>query len=106
MSELPEGSNFFSSLYTTLTREQIVELYRPHGWRIRKCGWREYEIRSEFAELVVEAEQPILMHGPVADVVDNAQRVLEPLKGSNVCYAAEAYDDEMRLLMEWTKAVA
>lgn len=100
MSELPGDGEFFSMLYTSLTREQLVERYHSHGWSIRKCGWHEYEIRSDFAELVVEAEQPILMHGVVVDVVVNAERILEPLNGV-VDYAAEAYDDEKRLLKEW-----
>ena len=67
MAELPDGSNFFSALHTCLSREQVAGLYGALGWQVRKCSWVDYEITSDWAELVIEAESPILMHGPEPD---------------------------------------
>jgi hypothetical protein len=68
VAEVPDSSNFFSSLHTTLSRKQVAWLYGALGWRVRKCWWVDYEVISDWAELVIEAESPILMHGPVADL--------------------------------------
>lgn len=70
------------------------------GWSVRKCSWTDYEIRSPFAELVIEAEAPILMHGPVSDVEANADRILAPLRDAGVGYCAEFYTADGSLLRE------
>jgi hypothetical protein len=101
MGDLPDGSNFYSSLYTKLSKEQVAGLYSPLELWSRKCSWFDYEIRGEWAELVIESKDPILMHGPVADVLANADRLLKPLRDAGVKYSAEAYDDEGNLIMEW-----
>lgn len=100
MSGIPDESNFFSSLHTSLTRQEIAELYRPLGWETRKCSWVDYEIGCTWAELVIEAEAPILMHGAVADVLVNAERILAPLRAAGVAYTAECYGKDRALLQE------
>jgi hypothetical protein len=42
--------------------------------------------------LVIESEAPLLLHGPVDDVVANLDRILAPLKQAGVAYTAECYD--------------
>ena len=44
MDDLPNATNFYSALHTTLSREQITELYAKFGWQIRKCSRTDYEI--------------------------------------------------------------
>jgi hypothetical protein len=100
MQGFPDESNFFSSLKTGLSRCQVADLYAPLGWRIRKCSWTDYEIEIAWADLVIEAESPILMHGPVADVLVNADRILAPLRAAGVAYSAECYDEARNLLRE------
>jgi len=94
MADVPDWSNFFSSLHTALSREQVTGLYGAAGWRVRKCSWVDYEVVGEWAELVVEAESPILMHGPVADVVARAEEIVAPLRAAGVQFTAECYGPE------------
>jgi hypothetical protein len=68
MAGLPDRSNFFSSLHTSLSKKQVARLYGALGWHVRKCSWVDYEVVSDWAELVIEAESPMLMHGSVADL--------------------------------------
>jgi hypothetical protein len=58
-------------------------------------------MRCSFAELVVEAGSPILMHGAVADVVANLARILSPLREADICYSGECYDEGWKLLGEY-----
>ncbi len=44
---------------------------------------------------------PILLHGPVADVETNAERVLALLERAGVAFTAECYSPDDELLREW-----
>ena len=101
MGDIPDGSNFFASLHTALSRRQVAELFGPLGWRVRQCSWSDYEVIGPVAELVVEAESPILLHGLVADVQENAESVLAALRDAGVAYTAEAYSAGGELLREY-----
>jgi hypothetical protein len=100
VAEFPDTSNFYSSLHTTLSREQVAGLYGVLGWRVRKCSWTDFEVRGPWAELVIEAESPILMHGLVADVLANAEEVVAPLRAVGVSFTAECYGPDGELLRE------
>lgn len=102
MAEMPDGSNFFSTLDTSLSREQVAWLYGAIGWRVRRCSWVDYEVISDWAELVIEAEGLILMHGPVADLPARAEELVAPLQAAGVSFAAECYgpDPDGELLLE------
>lgn len=97
---IPDSSNFFASLYTTRSRGAIAELFGP-TWIVRKRSWTDYEVRSPFADLIIEAESPTLLHGPVAEVEANADRILATLRAAGIGYTAECYDDAGELLREW-----
>jgi hypothetical protein len=81
MDDIPNTPNFYSSLNTTLTCEQIAELYGKLGWRIRKYSWTDYEVFGPWAELVIDSASPILMHGMEADVMTHAEELLAPYVG-------------------------
>jgi hypothetical protein len=100
MSEWPATSNFFGSLHTSLSRQEVAELYRPHGWSIRQCSWTDYEIRCEFAELVIDSDDPILIHGLVVAIATNVEKLLEPLRCANVPHVVELYGPGHELLHE------
>ena len=106
MSAIPDTSNFHSSLHTTLPRSRVAELFRSLGFEVRKCGWVDFEIWSDWAELVIESEKPILMHGPVADVLANAEKLLARLREAEIEYFGECYDENGALLQEfrWSNA--
>lgn len=99
--ELPDGSKLFASLTTSLSKEQVAQLYGSRGWVIRKCSWHDFEVRSPWAELVIDGESPILLHGPVAQVEKNAATILAVLKESRVSYTAECYGDDNELLSRY-----
>ena len=82
---------------------QVSQLYEKRGWSIRKCGRSEYEISSDWAELVLESESPLLLHGPVADLPARADELLEPLRTAGIPFTAEYYGPppERELLAEW-----
>jgi hypothetical protein len=102
MGEMPDYSNFYSGLYTVLSREQVASLYGALGWRVRRCSWTDYEVFGPWAELVIEAESPILMHGVVADVLDRAQELLAPLRQAGISFTAECYGPDGELLQEFS----
>lgn len=91
MADIPDGSNFYSSLYTALTREEVAGLYGALGWRVRKCSWVDYEVMCNWAELVIESDGPILMHGPVADLPARAEELVAPLRMAGIEFTAECY---------------
>jgi hypothetical protein len=89
-------------LHTTLSRQEVAELYAAVGWRIRKCSWLDYEISGPWADLVVEAESPILIHGLVADVARRAEELVAPLRAAGISFSVECYAPDGSLLREFT----
>ena len=100
MSGLPDRSNFFGSIHTRLAPEDVARLFAPRGWAVRKCSRTDYRLVSGFAELVIEFGDPVLIHGPVADVSANCHRVVEPLAAAGLSGTFECYDDADVLLLE------
>ncbi|HYW09908.1 MAG TPA: hypothetical protein VE913_23285 [Longimicrobium sp.] len=97
---IPEAPNFYSMLRTTLSREQVAGLYGALGWKVRRCSWTDFEVRSPWAELVIAAESPILLHGAVDDVVARADELVAPLRQAGVAFRGECYGPDMELLTE------
>jgi hypothetical protein len=97
---LPDGSNLFATVHAAAGAEAVARAYARAGWTVRACGWTEWEARCAFAELVVEGTDPVLVHGPVADVVANAERAVAPLREAGIPFRAECYDADGALLAE------
>jgi hypothetical protein len=100
MSALPNTENIHCALHTTLSRQQVADLLRPLGGTIRKCAWDELELRCPWAELIIESESPVLLHGSVADLLTNADRLLSPMREAGVAYTAECHDEDGELVRE------
>ena len=100
MDQWPDTANFHSSLRTALSNEQVADLYGALGWRIRRCGWSEYEVSGPWAQLIIEADAPILMHGFLVDVLVHVDELLSPLGGAGVAFTAECYGPAGELLRE------
>ena len=100
---LPCNSSFFAALHTTRSRHRIAELFLNHGWHLRRASWTDFEIRTPVAELIIEADRPILLHGLVAEIEVDADLILAPLKQAGVTSTAECYDVAGRLL-RWEKS--
>ena len=93
MAEMTDGSNFYSVLNTALSKAQVATLYSVLGWKIRKCTWVDYEIESDWAALVIEADSPILMHGNVTDPLARVDELVAPLRAANIAFTAECYSE-------------
>jgi hypothetical protein len=100
MAELPDRTNFYSSVQTGMQPGEIARLFAPPVWRVRKCSWTDFEAISEFAEVVIESSNPVLLHGPVADVTVNGQRIVEPLVAAGLSGSFECYDEANALILE------
>lgn len=95
------GTRLFCALHTALEKKTIAGLYGKRGWSVRKCAWTDYEVKCSWAELVIEGESPVLMHGPVADGLGRVEEVLHPLGVAEISFTAECYDTDMMLLQEF-----
>lgn len=101
--ELPESSNFYAALQGNNSPRRIAELYRKAGWAIRKCGWHEFEVTRDIAELVIEA-MPVLVHGAVAQPLDNLEAVVAPLTEGGIAFSCECYAPDGSLILQRTTA--
>ena len=99
---MPEKIDFAASLQTTRSKRRIVRLFRPPIWKVGKCAWYDYEITSPFAELVLEAEAPVLLHGWLTDYQVNAEQVFAPLRSAGIAYSGECYSPSGELLWEFS----
>lgn len=95
------GTSLCCALHTALEKEAIAGLYGKRGWYVRKCAWTDYEVKCSWAELVIEGESPILMHGPVTDVLRRVEEVLDPLRVAEISFTAECYDTDTMPLKEY-----
>jgi len=96
---LPETSNFYAHLRSEKSPRTVAELYRKAGWTVRKCGWNEFEVSCDLAELVIEAT-PVLVHGLVADPSKNFAVVTHPLLTDGVDFSCECYAPDGTLIFE------
>ena len=100
MAKLPDRTNFYGCVRTDLQPEAVARLFAPPAWSVRKCSWTDFEVVSEFAEVVIESSNPVLVHGLVADVTVNGLRVVEPLVRAGLSGSIECYDDADVLILE------
>ncbi len=86
------SQHVYGSLRTHLSREAIADLFSRKGWSVRKCSWTDYEVCSPTAELVIEADDPILIHGPAADSAAEVTEIAFLLSVEGIEYSLEGYD--------------
>ena len=96
--QLPDGSNFFAVLVTPLTRQQVAAAFADEGWRVRHASRTSYEVRTPWAELVLDGATPFLLHGPVAGLLLNAPRIIGLCRDAGIECTAECYGEEGELL--------
>ena len=99
---MPEKIDFAACLHTTRAKHRIVRLFQPPIWKVRKCDWYDYELTSPFAELVMEAESPILLHGWLMDDQINVEEILASLRSLEIAYSGESYSPSGELLWEFS----
>ena len=99
---MPEMIDFAACLRTTRSTRRIARLFRPPIWEVGKCAWYDHEITSPFAELVMEADSPILLHGWLMDYQVNAEQVFALLRSVEIAYWGECYSPSGELLWEFS----
>ena len=73
-----------------------IAFERTGDWTTRRIGAAEIEAQSEFGELVIEAQLPVLVHGPLADnAVADVNEILASLGKS---WSSEVYDDNKNVV--------
>ncbi|HEY2589886.1 MAG TPA: hypothetical protein VGI81_29345 [Tepidisphaeraceae bacterium] len=100
MAELPDLTNFYCSVHTQQGPEEVARFFTPPDWRVRKCSWTDYEAQSDFAEVVIESSGPILVHGPVANVLVNSLRITKLFAAAGLAGTFECYDESDALIFQ------
>ena len=62
----------------------------------------EYEIRTQWAELIVESVDPILMHGLLLEDKVSVEKILAVLRHARVSYEGEVYNEDREMLDEFS----
>ncbi len=99
-AELPNRTNFYCSVHTQRGPKELAGLFAPPDWRVRKCSWKDYEAQSDFAEIVIETTDPVLIHGAVANVEVNCLRIVELLAAAGLSGKFECCDESGSLMLE------
>lgn len=99
---MPEQIDFAACLRTTRSTRRIARLFRPPIWEVGKCAWYDYEILSPFAELVLEADSPALLHGWLTNYHVNVELVFALLRSAEIAYSGECYSSSGELLWEFS----
>jgi hypothetical protein len=99
MADIPDFTNFYCSVHTQKGPGEIARVFVP-DWRVRNCSWTDYEAQSDFAEVVIESSDPVLVHGPVSNVLVNSLRIIELLAAAGLSGTFECYDESDALILE------
>ena len=73
---------------------------RIAGRKSRKCTWTAFEVECDWAEVVIEGEHPILIHGSVVNIEENWRTIANFLKEHNLGFSLECYDENENLIHE------
>lgn len=93
----------YGMLTTSRSRQEVAGLFAERGWSTRKCSWDDYEVECLVAELVVESENPMLLHGPVADAVTVGAEVAAVLQAASIACSVEGYDETGKMIASFTQ---
>jgi hypothetical protein len=94
----------YMSLWTEMTRAEIASLFSASCWSSRKCSWTDYEVRSEDnAELVIESENPMLVHGPIDSASEMVPVIRKILDDAGISYSFEAYNERDEIVASLTE---
>lgn len=98
VGELPGSDNLYGTLSTRLSKTEVAVLFRRSGWCVRRTSFSDYEVWCDWAELVIEGEEQILIHGGVRSVETRLKEIGAILTDCEGKYSLEAYDENGFLL--------
>jgi hypothetical protein len=98
MDNRPARNNFYGTIEGTLDKFKLAASFAADGWSVRKCSWTDYELTCGVAELILQGDDPMFLHGVVADVLRNVQGIAEVLRNAGASFSLECYGDDSALL--------
>lgn len=101
MLNLPESSNVFCSIDSPISKVEIIDYFASQGWQVRKTTWEDFELGCLWAELVLESDDPVLLHGLL--MADKFNGLLILLNALNIAYRSELYDEQGELIAQIIK---
>ena len=91
-----------SILTTSLSKQKIAKHFKKAGWFVRKAGYDEYEIQSNYSELEIYGnDKEILMSGCINDYKHSIPEILQFLNSIKIKYQLECYDQNKNLLEKY-----
>jgi hypothetical protein len=85
------------------SKDGIANLFAVSGWNVRRCSWVDYELTSSFAELILEGEGQLLLHGTVSKLSANVKAIASVLRDAGLAFSLECYASDGTLLAEITE---
>jgi hypothetical protein len=102
MYKIPNQNNLYGTIFDIESKKMLADKFVANGWSIRKSTWTDFEVGSDWSEIVIENEdQNPLINGAIDPTMfDNFQLFLDPLK---IKYSLELYDEQGTLIRKETK---
>lgn len=96
--------HIYMLLWADLTRAEIAAVFSSFGWSSRKCSWTDYEVElTDKAALVIESENPVLVHGPLDTVSEMVPVIRKILDDFGIPYSFDAYDERDEIVTSVTR---
>jgi hypothetical protein len=96
---IPNQNNLYGTIFDIESKKILADMFEANGWSIRKSTWTDFEIRTDWGEIVIENEdQNPFINGAIDPTMfDNFRLLLDFLK---IKYSIEFYDDQGTLIKE------
>ena len=62
------------------------------------CSWTEFEVTTDYAELVIASESPMLISGGIDRDPESIDKIIAILDDAGIAYEFDAYDEHDVLL--------
>jgi hypothetical protein len=97
--KIPNQSNLCGTIFSVESKKALADIFGANGWHIRKSTWTDYEVRTDWSEIIIEDEEHSpLIHGAIDPTMfDNFRQFLDSCR---VKYSLELYDDKGTLVKE------
>lgn len=96
-NQLPEGSNFFATVFTEKSKSEISQIYKSAGWKVRQSSFNDFEISQDWVSIIIDGDQEVLMHGAVAELENRVFKITAPLVQHKISHRVEFYDADENL---------
>ncbi len=85
------------------SRAAVAQVLGDGYWSVRKSGWAEFEATSTGAELTIDSKNPVLIHGSMEAIEENAPRLAALLTSAGMHHCLELYGkkDELIRTLVW-----